>query len=292
MENQITLNKRHLFVEYSEFSDMYRGDACIYERDYKSLIGFLKRRGFKIKTADRYKGEYKCLAKYHKTGFKNDVFVLIEKQGRGISLQYGNIKNLWDCEGNAWDSESDERYYHPNFLEKCRINLEILRSSKFMENRLNTPIVNTNDSLLSAEQYIIKNLKINTHIHGVVTCLGDIAKDIHIDSYDYKNNSNDRDHNKILCGQKKYFYDYNGKLCCGIVWHHINNMWWVICGKDLRNVAAYKLFDYNGEPKKKPIESWKIEKLIQKYSAAFQFKKAEAIYNQHKSIIKPEAPIY
>ncbi len=289
MKNQITLNKRRLFIEYSEFSDMYRGDTCIYESDYKSLIGFLKRGGFKIRTPQRYKGEYKCLAKYHKTGFKNDVFVLIEKQGRGISLQFGNIKNLWDCEGNSWDWESDERYYHPTYLEKCRISLEILRASEFMGKKLNVVTTNTDDSLLSAEQYIIKNLKNNTHIHGVVTCLEDIAKDINVDSYDYKCNSNDRDNNKILCGQKKYFYDYNGKICCGIVWHHINNMWWVICGKELRNVAAFHLFDYNGDPKKKPAETRKIENLIQKYSSAFQFKKAEAIYRQHKSLIQLSA---
>ena len=54
----------------------------------------------------------------------------------------------------------------------------------------------------------------------------------------------DRDGKTLLNGQRKSFPDYKGKIRSGIVYHHINNMWWVIASRFERlNIASFQLFD-------------------------------------------------
>jgi hypothetical protein len=49
---------------------------------------------------------------------------------------------------------------------------------------------------------------------------------------------------RIENGQVKYFRDYHGYLCRGVVFHNINNMWWVKLNEfNYTNIADFRLFD-------------------------------------------------
>jgi hypothetical protein len=66
---------------------------------------------------------------------------------------------------------------------------------------------------------------------------------------EYGYNKTDRDRKEIKNGQIKYFRDSrSGRLQRGMVFHNINNMWWVILnGIEYRNIACFQLFDPTAE---------------------------------------------
>lgn len=44
-------------------------------------------------------------------------------------------------------------------------------------------------------------------------------------------------------GQRVWFFDRKGRVCTGIAYYNINNMWWVVTGKyDYRNLCCSELF--------------------------------------------------
>ncbi len=57
-------------------------------------------------------------------------------------------------------------------------------------------------------------------------------------------NGLDRDKKELHNGDMKYFRNISGYLSRGVVYHNLNNMWYVITDKyTVRNVAAHELFD-------------------------------------------------
>ncbi len=218
-----------------------------HKNKWLSIIRLLKKRGFNIGENEHFKEHYGCLSKFHKKGFKNDVACLMEISAGAIKIEFGNIQNLWkEISQSFWDNPNDDRFTKLTYLEGIAVELEIKKVIDFCSKyNLEHSI---DDSKLSPEDKIIYKLKNNTHIHGEVKCLNDIKLSITEDSYDYKSNSNDANKKKIICGDLKYFYDCRTKrLSCGIAWHNINNMWWIISAGNLRNIASFKLFDFSPE---------------------------------------------
>lgn len=65
---------------------------------------------------------------------------------------------------------------------------------------------------------------------------------------EYEYNAKDRDGRILHNGETKYFRDWGGYLCRGVVYHNINNMWWVLLPDgNVRNRACFDLFDLTGE---------------------------------------------
>ena len=233
-----------------------------------AIIKFLKQRGWTITENPSYEENYKCLSKYHKLGFKKDMACLMEIGNNFIRIEFGNEKNLWKGIAQSfWSSPTDNRTTKLSYQESTRVKLEIKKTLEFCK-KYNLEF-EKEDSDLNPEEYIIHSLKNNTHIHGQVNCLEDIKLSMKEDSYDYLRNSNDKNDKKIICGDKKYFYDYYTKrLCCGIAWHHINNMWWIISNNQLHNIACFRLFDYEPNlPRREKIEmnENKIDNLLKYY---------------------------
>ena len=249
-----------------------------------SIINYLTKRGFNITENKTYKEHYDVLSKYHKIGFKNDVALLMEIDASSIKVEFGNIKNLWqDMQQSFWDDPSDERFAKLTYLENIAVKLEIKKLIEYCK-KFNLSF-QKEDCDLSPEEYIINKLRINKHIHGEVNSLDDIQKSISKESYDWVHNSNDKNKNKILGGQLKYFYDYNKRLSCGIVYHNINNMWWVICNGNLRNIASFDLFDFNKDlPRRQPTHKSYIDRLLGKFERKRDYKRCLAIQQFHKKI--------
>lgn len=94
---------------------------------------------------------------------------------------------------------------------------------------------------------------------------------------------NDKNKKKIICGETKFFYNYNNRLSYGIVWHNINNMWWVISGGKLYNVACFDLFDYEyGMPRRKPADDNYIDRLLKKHESQKDYQKCANIQKFHQ----------
>lgn len=277
-----------IYLHFDEWGDSFSLKVPHYNK-WRTLITFLTKRGFAITENPSYKEHYSCLSKYHKIGYKSGVAVLMEIGANRIEIQFGNIQNLWKGVAQSfWDNPSDDRYTKLSYLEDVAVKLEIHRVIEFV-NKWNMPLeVNNND--LSPEEYIIHNNKINPHVHGKVERLEDIKNYITKDNHNFGSNSDDKNKNKIICGDVKYFYNYGTKrLSCGVVWHNINNMWWIIMGKELKNVVAFELFDYSQDtPRKKPADSRKIDNLLSKFQAQRDFEKCIKIreYAKKRGLIK------
>lgn len=100
---------------------------------------------------------------------------------------------------------------------------------------------------------------------------------------------NNKDKNKVVLknGDIRYFYNYKNKLSRGEVHHHINNMWWVISGDTIYNIANFDLFEY--EPNmsiKKPVD--KVARLkaeLKKYIDLEDFERCIKIKKQLKALL-------
>lgn len=281
-ENYIHIYNTTITLQFSERGDNFTLDVPHYSK-WSSYIKFLRNRGFKVGANEFYTKDYSCLSKYHKIAKKGEVIILLEIANDSIKAQFTHIKNLWDCKQSAWDSKSDSRYTKLTYIENLRIENEVYRTKNYFSNWAS--IINDKNIKLPAQEYIINNLKTNTHIHGVVTCLNDIKVDMMKDNYNYHHNSNDKNKKKIICGEVKYFYDYDGRLKCGIVWHNINNMWWVISGKDLKNKASFDLFDFEpGLPRRK-VDISKINRIIEQFAKSKNFLKAHKVQSANLELI-------
>lgn len=262
------------------YSDLFRALKKAHHYSlWRLTIKFLRARGWTITENPYYKKQYACLSQYHKIGQKGNVRILMEITGRGIELKFGDEKNLWkDCVQSFWESRTDDRHTKLSYLEYLAVDLEKKRVTDFFKSKGAT--VSVNETELLPEERIVHKLKANNHIPGTVHTLQDIKNDIEKDdtNYNWTQNSNDRDKKKIRCGERKYFYDYNGRLSCGTVWHNINNMWWVIYGKILRNVAAFDLFDYTADlHRRKPRYHKSLEKVLEGHVKKQDFLKAHKI---------------
>lgn len=256
-------------------------------KQWIKVLNYLKRRGFTIKTPKYYIENNYAKAK-HKVAYRNNVVITLELMTWQIAIEYGDIKNLWkDWEFNFWKL-TDDRSIQLTYLESKKIDLEI---KKLLDIFPKDIIIDNDESKLSSEELIIKDLKLNNHIHGEVTSLEDIKKSIEsgVGKHNQGRNSLDKDEKTIICGDFKYFYDYCKRLSCGIVWHHINNMWWVLTPDGERyNKASFELFDYKGQPRRKELtKEQKINRLeneLKRYENKKNYLRCMSINKQIKKL--------
>lgn len=73
---------------------------------------------------------------------------------------------------------------------------------------------------------------------------------------EHEYNAKDRDGKILHNGEVKYFRDWSGYLNRGVIYHNINNMWWVLPSDgDIINKAGYELFDLtDAEPRRRVKE--------------------------------------
>lgn len=286
MGKEIRKYRNSIYVDFGTFNDIYNIIKVPHYKIWIKFLSFLRKRGFKITENPSYKENYSCLSKYHKIGHKGEVSVLLEITGKGFNIEFGSIKNLWTGHAQSfWSDPTDDRYTQLSYLEDIAVKLEIQKSVQFFD-KYELEMV-CRDIKLSPEQEIINNLKRNTHIHGDVYSLIDIKNSIENGrgKHNQGGNSKDKNNNQIICGERKYFYDYNRRLCTGIVWHNINNMWWVIYGNTLRNVACFELFDYDNHPRKIPVSKSKVESILKKYESDKDYLRCHKINISHKHLL-------
>lgn len=94
-------------------------------------------------------------------------------------------------------------------------------------------------------------------------------------------NGRDRDDKTLHNGDIKYFRHYNGHLYRGRVYHNINNMWWVILNKyEVRNIAAFELFDLSPEDYRGRQKKPQIPKEYQERRKAIEEAKTKELLNE------------
>lgn len=287
--------KEKIYIEFEEKADHFTPVSKYpHYNKWLKILNFLKLRGFEIKTP-KYYIDNNWGQSSHKIAIKssNGVAFCLEVSNWKIKVEFGHSKNLWEDGYHFW-SLYDDRATQLYYLESKAVENEVNNLLSFLGKYEN------HDVKLSAEQEIIKKLNENSHIHGKVTCLEDIKKSIEsgVGKHNQGYNSKDKNGKQIICGDLKYFYDYSkGKrLSCGIAYHNINNMWWVITPDgDRRNIACFNLFDFNNQPRREQLtKEQKINRLeqeLKKYEECKNYIRCISINKQIEKL-KASEPIY
>ena len=255
-------------------------------KQWIKVLNYLKRRGFTIKTPKYYIKNNHGKAK-HKVAYRNNVVITLELMTWQIAIEYGDIKNLWkDWEFNFWNL-TDGRSTQLTYLESKKIELEVNKILNFLGDYENHDIKRT-----AQEEIIFKKLE-NKHTHPGVDSIEKLCE--YVNNKEDNNNYFDADKKRIICGNIKYFYDYHkGKrLCCGIAYHNINNMWWVVTPDgNKRNIASFELFDYEGQPRRKELtKEQKINRLeseLKKYESKKNYIRCMSINKQIEKLKETE----
>jgi hypothetical protein len=202
------------------------------------ILNFMKSRGFEIGRDPRIEQQFKCLTKDHWYGRKGDLEFKAERYPRGFKIEFfQNIVFVNPCGG----------YYDFDKFEKMPylIRLSMINTLNHIEKFMNSlGITKTHGK--SANDFKLAEDKIK--FHYVDSCHHE-QKDMNFYLYEVKHNQpdyncTDRDKKRIENGQVKYYRDRNGRLKRGVVFHNINNMWWVKLNKlDYSNEACFNLFD-------------------------------------------------
>ncbi|NQZ60428.1 MAG: UvrB/UvrC motif-containing protein [Lentisphaeraceae bacterium] len=154
----------------------------------------------------------------------------------------------------AFWNKDDDRRKEDSYVSNKRVELEMMRLGEFLKQLF--PDAEISIDGLGKESPIDEIRQsdiVNSHIHGPVTGegLGYIKIHMEKDNYDRNQNSFDRDKKRIVCGELKSFYNNYGILMQGEAWHHINNMWWMLCNGKRYNISSFSLFDYSDDPVRK-----------------------------------------
>lgn len=105
-----------------------------------------------------------------------------------------------------------------------------------------------------------------------------------IPSYNSKDGSGRGTH--LENGQTKCFYNYEGRLLQGRVYHNINSMWWVIAGGKVYNLGSHDLFSYTPTtPLRDPRRSKRrVTELIAAATKEENYERAIILRNQRRDL--------
>lgn len=195
-------------------------------------------RGWFIQTDQRILRDYACLAGDHFEGQKGDLKFKAEKYRMGFKIEFFQEVNTVNRSGGYYDF--DKLTLMP-YLIRCCFLVELNHVKAVCEAEgykdHSEPVKQR------AFDKVMYRIKDSCHYKE-----GKELPEYEIESY----NSKDKDGKQLRNGQLKYFRDHKGCLRKGIVYHNINNMWWVIINKyEYTNEASFYFFDLDSEENRK-----------------------------------------
>lgn len=186
------------------------------------VFELLDKRGFLIENDPKVD---KLIRTDYYIGRKGDLKFHSHKYPRGFEIEFYQDINFVNRNGGRYDFD---KYQKMPYLIKKQFDLEMKHIKKLLtsldyEDKSKPAFKNSMDEVM----YILNS----SDRHW---------RNDKIERY----NATDKDGKLIENGQVKYFRDHKGVLQRGIVYHNINNMWWVIINKhEFRNIACFYFFD-------------------------------------------------
>lgn len=231
---------------------------------HEAIRMMLVRDGFTFHQDPHTKKHYRCLAKNHHTGEKQDLHFSSRLSGRHHEIVFFEDVVRDNRNGGRWHFDKLAKMPYQR-RKKAQLAIgkvsRLLLSLGFTDTAESSPALAIDRCMIQRES------------------LGRFQGDRFYAQPPHDYNSKDCDGNLLRDGQIRYFWDYCGRLGRGVVMHHINNMWWVIASPyTLLNIASFDFFDWKpGMPLKKPCNREK------KLNTALQ--KAVDIRNYERAIV-------
>lgn len=192
------------------------------------LINTLRRNGFQIEqdshVASIIRRDYKC-------GVRGDLHVYASHFPRGSEVEFFQEVVTENPNGGRYDFNKRKKMPYlirMRFLWEKRCLEAALTKRGFVET--------TNPEPQTAMEFVMHRREEIKKFHG------QHFYEKPRESY----NAKDADGVMLKDGDHRYFYDYNGILCRGTVYHNLNNMWWVVVNRtSWNNIASFQLFAYD-----------------------------------------------
>lgn len=200
----------------------------------------------------------KIIRKDHFAGVKGDLKFKASRYPRGFKIEFYQEVVTVNSNGGYYDFDKFQKM--PYLINK-RYTLTVNRISSFLSEfaqNISKPDCRTAEekvkyAYVQSCHYPQKSMDFDLSELNGTTC-----------EESYYNT--DRDGKTIFNGELKYFRDHKGYLNRGIVYHDLNNMWWVILNDtEIAKVADFELFDLSDKDIRKRMKKGiKPESYIQK----------------------------
>lgn len=207
----------------------------------------LRRIGWETEVpADMIKQYGRRFAEGHRYCRKGDLQGFLDLSGRCIKFEmWQDVANGENPNGGRYDFDKEKRMPYLLWLEMERTRRRIrdylcnvFSDYEFRTDRNDGQMNKRGPGFLTALEWLAGCYETSWHFKG--------------DTSQYKiadYNREAADGSMLSHGQRVWFADRKGRICTGVAYYNINNMWWVVTGKyDVRNEASFYL--YNSCPDK------------------------------------------
>lgn len=229
---------------------------------YCVALHTMRQKGAEVGKDPRIEKDAHILSRFHGYGNWHGLEFKSEIHMSNFTLEF--FQNVTPSENRNGGYYDFDKYKKFPYLIRIRLKVSINSLIAALKPLCDATVTFT-DFPEKAEERILKNYQDSCHKKYDLS-LSDAQ--LNLSEYDLFQNNKDRDKKEIKCGELKYFYCYDGYLHRGIVYHNLNNMWWVVENDiDLSNKASYELFDRTDEPIRKVLSAdKKLEKLKEERS--------------------------
>lgn len=203
---------------------------------YRQVLDYLGSIGFYVGEDKEIKKKYPSLNKDRNRGRYGDLEFKSERYPAGFKIEFFQNIVFENRHGGEYDFDKLDKM---PYLIRKQYELTMKKLAKFL---LDKGIPDTTKPVYKNAKAKIKYDYVKSWHHPQKD-MNFLLSDLDGQTSEVYN-SKDRDGKILHNGEIKYFRDYKGYLCRGKIYHHINNMWWVIVNeKEVRNIASFDLFD-------------------------------------------------
>ncbi|MCC3733691.1 hypothetical protein LLS47_12210 [Rouxiella badensis] len=269
---------------------------------FKRILQQLNRMGWKCKVPDIDAQDilsygYKisaASARSKRLCQKGNLHADLDISGRCIKFEMFQNLNAPDRPDHGGRYQSDKERHMPYVMrlemERTRRHIRkylcnVFSGYKFEAKRHDGRSARLGVDGLTALQFIQGCYETSSHFKGDPATMSD---------YDREHNSQSAEGETIKHGQRVWYADYQGRICTGIAYYNINNMWWVASGRyGVSNISSFSIYTKIPEnPRIKRNERQsrrRLECLLSEAVKLMDFKRAEVLKN---ILFKPNEPLF
>lgn len=239
---------------------------------YEAIRMLFVHSGFRFHQDPQIKKQYRTLAQYHHHAQRGDLQCAAEVYCAGMRFEFYQ-------DGGRYDYDKIKKM---PYLIRLRFQWMRARICKLLDERgfacTDEPVCATAYDWVQRERAKLCEFQ---------------GADFYDEKRRYSYNILDADNAELRDGEVRYFYDYYGHLGRGRVYHHINNMWWVVVNRDCHlNLANFNLFAWRpGLPRREPHSNPRkcLESELEKAVKAQNFERAIVLRELLKKLVAGKA---
>lgn len=247
-EADIRLIREQAWIGYSNKISTHQSNYKLFPH-YKiwvEAIKILESLGFKPFVDKEFKKRFKSLIPTHAWGNKNGLKFESKIYVTGFAFQFYQDINIENVNGGKYDCD---RYKKMPSGIKNSFNHTVKSMIEQLTNNFNLKFYDQSNlrfPRMTAEERIIKHFRESSFTRNKIETLDQLES--FLSDYDLKVNSKSGVDDILKCGQTRKFKGWDEKIHTGVIYHNINNMWWVITSKyKYTNIASFNILELVAE---------------------------------------------